>query len=269
MPLISLIRGGGDLASGAVLRLARAGIQVVVTELPQPMAVRRLVSFAQAVYDGTIEIEGIVGHLVHDIEEVYDCLAEGSVPVLVDPGCEIRFRLRPQVIIDGRMTKRPPDLSREAAPMMIGLGPGFVAGENCHAVVETMRGPFLGRVYYQGSAAPDSGLPDKVGVHQADRVLRAPASGVLRAYAQIGDHLKTGQIIADVDGKSLAAPFPGMLRGLLMEGLSVRAGEKIGDLDPRDDARLCRLVSDKALAVGGGVMESILSRSELRVLIAH
>jgi len=259
-----MIRGGGDLASGVALRLARIGMRVCITELAQPLAVRRLVSFAEAVYSGEITIEGVLGRKVSGFDEARQRMGTGMVPVLVDPAGEARHALQPLVIVDGRMTKRPPDLDLNSAPLVIGLGPGFLAGVNCHAVVETKRGPFLGRVIWEGPAEPDSGLPEMVADHQADRVLRAPADGVLSSSTQIGEVISAGQEIASVDGRQVCAAFQGVLRGLLHPGIQVRAGTKIGDLDPRADPRLARLVSDKALAIGGGVIEAILSRAELR-----
>lgn len=259
-----LIRGGGDLASGVALRLFRSGLLPVITEISHPLAVRRLVSFAEAIYRGEIRIEGVSGKRASRPDEAIQILASGCIPVLVDPEAEIRHTLRPLVIVDARMTKRPPDLGLEAARLVIGLGPGFVAGENCHAVVETNRGHRLGRVIWQGPAEADTGLPEAVGEFQKERVLRAPADGVLKTHAEIGDILEPGEEIARVDSQIVKAPFRGVLRGLLHPGLQVRAGLKIGDLDPRADPRYCTLVSDKSLAIGGGVLEAILSRADLR-----
>ncbi len=263
MGLFAVLRGGGDLASGVVLRLVRCGIQVVVTELPRPLAVRRRVAFAQAVYDRQIDIEGIPAVLA-GIDEISGLLRQGAVPVVVDPDAEVVRWLPVDVVVDGRMAKKPPEPELLDPNKLIGLGPGFTAGVDCRAVVETKRGPFLGRVYWQGTAEPDSGLPDPVWDHQSDRVLRAPADGILRTYAEICDPIPAGGRIASVDGQPVLAPFDGRLRGLLMDGLEVSKGLKIGDLDPRDDPRLCTLVSDKALAVGGGVLEAVLSMQELR-----
>jgi xanthine dehydrogenase accessory factor len=264
MTLLALFRGGGDLASGAALRLARAGIQVVITELPQPMAVRRLVSFAQAIYTGEIEIEGQRARRVEGMDAVQQVWQRGEIAVLIDPPAAISVRLRPQILVDGRMIKRPPEPEMHMAGFTVGLGPGFTAGVDCHAVIETKRGPYLGRVYYEGSAEPDSGQPETVLGHQGDRVLRAPRAGILQNAVDIGEQVELGQPVTAVDGQIIRAPFRGLLRGLLMDGLRVTPGDKIGDLDPRDDPRLIHLVSDKALAIGGGVLEAVLSRPELR-----
>ncbi len=264
MSLLVVVRGGGDLASGVVLRLHRSGIHVVVTEIPAPLAVRRRVSFAQAVFDGQIQVEEVPGVLAADRHEVIDLLEQSRVPVIVDVEARIASTLPADVVVDARMTKKPPEAYRAQPALVIGMGPGFTAGENCGAVVETKRGPFLGRVYWQGSAEADSGLPDPVWDHQADRVLRAPADGILHTRFEICAYVPEGEQIAEVDGQAVVAPFSGRLRGLLRDGMPVEKGLKIGDLDPRDDERLCLMVSDKALAVGGGVLEAVLSVEDLR-----
>jgi xanthine dehydrogenase accessory factor len=264
MELRILVRGGGDLASGVIFRCARAGWEVFVTELEQPLAVRRKVSFSQAVYDGIIEIEGLKAERADSYRQAEDIIKLGKIPVLVDPSCESRHELRPDIIIDARMTKRPPELPFPSAVFMIGLGPGFSAGVNCQAVIETIRGPFLGRVIWDGSAELNTGVPDTVGAYRDERVLRSPDDGRIFAIAQIGDQLKPGQLVALVAGKSIYSPFEGVLRGLIQDGLYVSKGMKVGDVDPRNDPRLCRLVSEKALAVGGGVLEAILSWNNLR-----
>ncbi len=264
MPLKILIRGGGDLATGVAYRLVKAGWQVLITELPQPMAVRRLVSFSQAVYDREITVEGMTARLAETAAQTTAILRAGEVAVMVDPEAKIRFDLSPQVIVDGRMTKQPPELGLQAAPLMIGLGPGFTAGVDCHAVIETMRGAFLGRVFWEGSAEPDTGQPDPVANRKSDRVLRAPCDGTIETDVRLGDILEPGQVIARVSGRAVTAGFGGLLRGLIQPGTWVQAGVKIGDIDPRLDPRLVDHISDKALAVGGGVLEAILSRPDLR-----
>jgi xanthine dehydrogenase accessory factor len=264
MSIIVLLRGGGDIASGAAIRLKRAGLQVIITELAQPMAVRRMVAFAEAVYTGGITVEEIASRRVDSPREALDALAEDTIPVLVDPLAESRKVFRPAVLVDGRMTKQPPDLGMQAASLVIGLGPGFTAGVDCHAVVETNRGHALGRVIWKGSAEVDTGVPETVRARGVERVLRSPADGVLEGCVAIGAVLEEGQCIAIVNGRPVLAPFKGVLRGLLHPGLEVRAGVKIGDVDPRMETRFSRLVSDKALAVGGGVLEAILTRPDLR-----
>lgn len=259
-----IVRGGGDLASGVILRLHRAGFFVLVVELPHPMAVRRLVSFSEAIHEGQFEIEGTQAVKVEEVDQAGQIWQEGKVPVLVDPSFHSRTTLKPQVIVDGRMIKKPPELGKEAARLVIGLGPGFTAGRDCHAVIETQRGPFMGRVIWNGSALPDTGIPERVGDQQVERVLRAPEDGKLQTFVGIGDKVNQGVLLYAVNGVSVAAPFAGVIRGLLPAGRSVVAGLKIGDLDPRGDPNLARMISDKSLAVGGGVLEAILSQADLR-----
>jgi len=260
-----IVRGGGDLASGVILRLFRAGVIPVVLELSEPFAVRRTVSFAEAVYAGETMLEEATARRVELLDEALALAKQGRVPVLVDPGCKSVDQLRLNgygevIMIDGRMIKRSPGYTLDLANLLIGLGPGFSAGQDCHAVVETQRGHFLGRVIWDGTAEPDTGLPEG----NPARVLRAPTSGIFQPEAQIGDHLEVGERVASVNGEPLFAAIRGVLRGSLHAGLRVEQGMKVGDIDPRDDPRYCHLVSDKALAIGGGVLEAILSRENMR-----
>jgi xanthine dehydrogenase accessory factor len=262
MSLVVLIRGGGDLASGVALRLHRSRMRVIISELPQPLAVRRSVSFAEAIYTGNISVEGIVARRVNnpaDTQLATRILAEGRIPVLIDPDGDAIGHFRPSVVVDARMLKH--NLKRDPRPikLLIGLGPGFMAGVNCDAAVETNRGISMGRVIWKGSAEANTFVPEALAGHCASRVLRAPADGVVVAHAKIGDHLEPGQLAAEVAGQPVKAAFKGVLRGLIHPGLSVKKNDKIGDLDPRDDPRACCQVSDKSLAVGGGVLEAILS----------
>jgi len=255
--------GRRDLASGVALRLHRVGLNVVMTELAQPLAVRRTVSFAEAVYEGTTVVEGVTARRIKDpsdLMSILNSLSVGKIPILVDPDGSAAQQLHPLVIVDARMMKQPPEPMRHAALLYIGLGPGFTAPLNCHAVVETARGHSMGRVIWNGAARPDSMQPDG----DSRRVLRAPADGPLESTVKIGQHLEPGETIGSIAGIGIAAPFTGTLRGLLRSGLHARRGMKIGDIDGRDDPSLCALVSDKALAVGGGVLEAMLGRSEVR-----
>lgn len=254
-----LLRGGGDLASGVALRLHRVGYHVLITELSQPLAVRRLVSFSDAVYSGHTQVEEVVAVRVEDADGVNSTLNDRKIPVLVDPDAGALDWFTPHVLIDARMLKQPPELAHPAARLSIGLGPGFNAGENCHAVIETKRGPFLGRVIWKGGAEPDSGLPERVSSYTGERVLRSPTEGEFRAFAPIGVHVDSGDLIGQVGSFEIKAPFAGVIRGLVHDGLSVTTGMKLGDIDPRDDPLISRLVSDKSLAVAGGVLEAILS----------
>ena len=268
---VVLIRGGGDLASGVALRLYRSGMQVVITELDQPLVIRRLVSFAEAIYQGETRVEGVTACKVDSISDIQRAWDKRVIPVLVDPECSIINQLetnRPpwliSVMVDARMTKQPPDLGMDSAPLVVGLGPGFIAGENCHAVIETNRGHFLGRVIWNGSASANTGVPGGFGSEYQDRVLRSPADGLFQPEREICDRLNQGDKIAEVDGESIYAPFKGVLRGILYPGLFVLQGFKIGDIDQRDDPRYCTTVSDKSLAVAGGVLEAILAYKHQR-----
>jgi xanthine dehydrogenase accessory factor len=262
-PLV-VIRGAGDLASGIALRLHRAGFPVLMTEVAAPLAVRRTVSFAQAVFDGVCRVEEVTGRRCA-IADAAAVTAAGEVAVIVDPAGETLHQLRPPVVVDAIMAKRNLGTRRADAPLVIALGPGFTAGADCHAVIETERGHNLGRVIWQGSAAPNTGEPGELpGVgRRGSRVLRAPVAGHVIGRCAIGDRVAQGAAVAIVqDGQggvqSVVAPFAGVLRGLIHPHVAVTAGMKIGDLDPRADVAYCFTVSDKSLAIGGGVLEAIL-----------
>ncbi len=267
-PPLVLLRGGGDLATGVAARLWRSGFLVLITEIERPLAVRRLVSLAEAVYAGNVEIEDLRAKWVADAAEALQTLERGVIPVMVDPQAAVRDELALSALVDGRMRKAPSELGLGAAPFIIGLGPGFRVGSDCHAVIETHRGHRLGRVIWSGSASPDTGIPESVGGFHLERVLRAPADGVLNDVAPLGKVYEQGEVLARVDGAPLHAPFRGALRGLLHEGMTVSQGLKVGDLDPRAEVAFCFEISDKALAIGGGVLEALLSRSEIRRRLA-
>jgi xanthine dehydrogenase accessory factor len=267
MTAVIVIRGGGDLASGVALRLRRVGLNVVVIELPQPLAVRRAVSFAEAVYEGQITVEGVTARLT-SADQYQVAMEAGEIPVVVDPDASILqnpLLISPRftVVVDGRMLKRAPEPLPIKPLLHIGLGPGFIAGENCDAVIETQRGHTMGRVIWKGSTNADSSQPEG----DPRRVLRAPCDGVLKSEAKIGGHFDSGQPIAAINDEVITAPFAGVLRGLLRPGLNVSKGLKIGDLDARDDPRLCELVSDKSLAVGGAVLEALFARPEVKEIL--
>jgi len=261
---IVLLLGGGDLATGVAARLWRSGFWLVVTEIAQPLAVRRLVSLAEAVYEGEAAVEELRGRRAEDLQAARSILNQGAIPVLVDPTAEIWHELEPSAIVDARMIKSGPYLPLDSAEMTLGLGPGFEAGVHVHAVIETNRGHRLGRVFWEGSAQPDTGVPESVKGQDYERVLRAPIDGVFEPLAELGSLVTEGTRIAEVAGSPLIAAFDGALRGLLHGGIEIEAGSKVGDLDPRRDLSLCSLISDKALAVGGGVLEALLTSPSLR-----
>lgn len=252
------IRGAGDIASGIALRLHRAGMQVVMTDLPAPTAIRRTVCFSQAILLGEMTVEDVTARRADSVEEAESLLRRGLIPVLADPDCACRAQLRPDALVDAILAKRNLGTKIDDAPVVVGIGPGFTAGEDCHAVVETMRGHYLGRVIREGSAIPNTGIPGLIGGFAGERVLRAPADGVFHQLLDIGAQVKMGDIAATVDGLPMVCTLDGVLRGILAEGTPVHKGMKAGDIDPRCAVEHCYCASDKALAVGGGVLEALL-----------
>lgn len=258
MKMRAVIRGAGDLASGIALRLHRAGMEVVLLEQPRPTAVRWTVSFSTAVLAGEARVENAVGRLARDPEQAAAILSTGELPVLIDPEGAWIPRLRPDVLVDAILAKRNLGTKMTDAPVVIGVGPGFTAGVDCHAVVETQRGHDLGRVLLRGSAAPNTGIPGNIGGYTVERVLRAPCQGSFQPVCRIGDLVEAGQIVAMVGETPVRAEISGILRGLLPEGTPVTAEMKSGDVDPRCRRENCFTVSDKARAIGGGVLEAAL-----------
>ncbi|MCS7285579.1 MAG: selenium-dependent molybdenum cofactor biosynthesis protein YqeB [Anaerolineae bacterium] len=264
MPLKVLIKGAGDLATGVAYRLHRAGMLIAMTEIPCPTAIRRAVAFAQAVYSGVHVVEGITARRVESLEEIFKAWERGEIPVIVDPETCIRESLKPHVLVDAIMAKRNTGTSINDAPIVIALGPGFTAGADCHAVIETNRGHYLGRVILKGQAQPNTGIPGEVGGETERRVLRAPADGTFRPLKEIGDFVEEGETVAEVNGVAIKARIKGVLRGILYPGLKVRQGMKVGDVDPRGVRDYCFTISDKSLSVAGGVLEAILYLKSLR-----
>ena len=256
-----LIRGAGDIATGIALRLYRARMQVIMTDLPKPTAIRRTVCFSQAIVYGETTVESVRAVYAADVPAAEEIAAQGNIPVLADPDCACRTALRPDALVDAILAKRNLGTRRTDAPVVIGVGPGFTAGVDCHAVVETMRGHTLGRVIYTGSALPNTNIPGLIGGFAGERVLRAPADGEFRSARQIGDLVKAGDVAGYVAGEPMVCTIGGVLRGLIADGVLVHKGMKSGDVDPRGDVDNCYTASDKALAVGGGVLEALLHMS--------
>ncbi|MDR2477029.1 MAG: EF2563 family selenium-dependent molybdenum hydroxylase system protein [Treponema sp.] len=260
--MLTVIKGAGDLASGIALRLHHAGFDIVMTEIPVPLAVRRTVSFSQAVYDGRTQVEDIAAVLVRNNNEIQRALAQRQIAVLVDPAAAIVERIRPAALVDGIMAKRNTGTAINDAPVVIGIGPGFTAGIDCHAVIETKRGHTLGRVIVDGIALPNTGVPGEIGGFTVERLLRADADGIFESLVEIGDRVQKGDTVAQVhaDGRTcpIHAETGGIVRGLLPCGVHVTKGMKAGDIDPRCERSHCYTVSDKALAIGGGVLEALL-----------
>jgi xanthine dehydrogenase accessory factor len=255
---IIVMRGGGDLATGVAHRLHRSGFKVLVLEVPQPLVVRRTVSFAQAVIDGQTTVEEVKAVKANNKEEIAAAWKKGAVPVYIDPAGDIINELKPYAVVDATLAKRDTGMRMDMAPLTIALGPGFEAGKQVHVVIETMRGHNLGRLIFKGSALPDTGIPDPVQGHGAERVLRAPCNGSIRHVVDIGAAVKKDDVICRVNGQPVTAAFDGVVRGLIMNGREVPQGLKIGDVDPRPVREHCFTISDKARALGGSVLEAIL-----------
>ena len=247
------------MGSGVAWRLARIGFDVTITEIARPAAIRRWVCFAEAIYDGERTIEDIGAVRVETPEGADAVLCRRAIPVLVLPEPDRLPELNPDVIVDATLRKRDVDRLRGLAARTVGCGPGFTAGVHVDCVIETNRGPNLGRCLWTGSAEPDTGVPGQLGGETVRRVLRAPRSGQMEAIRSIGERVRAGDVIARVGDADVAAPLDGVVRGLIRPGIPVTAGQKIGDVDPRGDVELCRRISDKALAIAGGVLEAILS----------
>jgi xanthine dehydrogenase accessory factor len=260
-----LVRGGGEMASAAARLLFRCGFPVAVLETAEPLAVRRRVSFAEAVVAGRATVEDVEGRRIEPADVVAALDRGAFVPVLVDAEAECRTLLGPGVLVDARMAKRNLGTERSQAPLVIGLGPGFVAGEDVHAVVETQRGPDLGRVIWTGSAERDSATPSPVLGWSAERVFRAPRSGRFRGACAIGDVVAAGDRVGEVDGAPVVSAIGGIVRGLLADGVFIEAGVKVGDVDPRGPAVSTDRVSDKGRAVAAGVLEAILAAHKGRL----
>ena len=256
--MLTVIRGAGDLATGIALRLWRSGISVVLTDLERPTAIRRTVCFSQAIVYGTYTVEDVTAQKADTPAAALELLHRGVVPVLADPKGDCIAVLKPDAVVDAILAKRNLGTKITDAPVVIGVGPGFTAQVDCHAVVETMRGHTLGRVFYAGSALPNTGIPGLIGGFAGERVLRAPADGVFHQLLDIGAQVKQGDVAATVNGVPMHCTLDGVLRGILAEGTPVFRGMKSGDVDPRCQVENCYTASDKALAVGGGVLEALL-----------
>lgn len=259
--MLVYMRGAGDLATGIALRLHRAGFEVVCADIAEPTCIRRTVAFSEAIRLGETRVEGARARLARDAREARAIASSGDIAVVVDPAAEMASELGPDAVVDAILAKKNLGTTIGMAPVVIGVGPGFTAGVDCHAAVETKRGHYLGRALYEGRPIANTGVPGIIAGHGAERVLRAPADGVFEPLAAIGDEVRAGDVVAYVGGVPMPATIDGVLRGLLAPGIRVARGMKSGDIDPRGDASFCDTVSDKASAVGGGVLEAILRLS--------
>ena len=258
-----IVRGGGDLATGTIYKLHQCGFPVLVLETANPSAIRRNVAFSEAVYQGTQTVEGLTCTLASSAAEAEEWLKRGKLTMLADPAGTAIDYFTPLAVVDAILAKKNLGTCRDMAPITVALGPGFTAGVDVDAVVETKRGHNLGKVLYSGSAAPNTGIPGIIGGYGKERVIHSPAAGILRNVAKITDTVEKGQVIAYVEtenGKiSVYATLTGLLRGLIRDGYPVSQGFKIADIDPRlDEYSNCFTISDKARCIAGGVLEAVL-----------
>jgi xanthine dehydrogenase accessory factor len=260
-----LIRGAGEQATGVAYRLHKSGFRVCMTEIAEPQAVRRTVSFCEAVYDGVKTVEEVTAVRITKPADISAEWEKKNIPLIIDPGNEVRTLLKPHVIVDAVLTKRNIGTEISDAPLVLGLGPGFIASLDVHVVIETNRGHDLGRLIFRGQAEPNTGVPGVIGGYGIERVLRTPRSGVFYIMKDIGDSVKAGDVVANVEGMPIQARIDGVIRGLLRDGIVVPEDFKAGDIDPRGNRDACFTISDKARALGGAVLEAILSQLPARI----
>lgn len=274
-----VVRGAGDLATGTIHRLKKAGFRLLVLEAEHPAAIRRQVALSEAVYAGSARVEDVEAVrmdvdlaekknrkelLEQEMERIWK---KDGVPVLVDPAGVSIAALRPAVVVDAILAKKNLGTTKEMAPLVIALGPGFTAGEDVDVVIETKRGHNLGRVIRSGSAVPNTGIPGIIGGYGKERVMHAQAEGILRNAASIGDIVEARAVIAEIETENGTVPveasLSGLLRGLIRDGYPVTKGFKIADIDPRkEELQNCFTISDKARCIAGSVLEVICGELE-------
>lgn len=254
-----LIKGAGDLATGIGCRLHRCGFELVMTDIAVPTTVRRTVAFSRAVYEEEAKVEDITGVLCHSLEEIHEAIARDQVAVVVDEECKIRETWKPDVVVDAIIAKKNLGTRITDADVVVGVGPGFTAGLDCHVVVETKRGHNLGRCIWEGSAFPNTGVPGMIGGYDKERIIRATDDGMFKGQVMIGDLVEKGDLVGYSGNAPIYAQVGGVVRGLLQDGVAVTKGMKSGDVDPRGNIENCYTISDKAASIGGGVLEAILS----------
>ncbi len=259
-----LVKGAGDLATGIASRLYHAGHQIIMTEIQVPLTVRRTVALSRAVYEQEAVVEDMKGILVSSMEEAENVLNDGNIAVVIDPEAEIKDTYQPDVIVDAILAKKNLGTKITDAPFVIGVGPGFTAGEDCNCVIETKRGHTLGRVIWEGSAIANTGIPGNIGGYTIERLIRASADGMMEPKAAIGDLVEKGQMVAVTGGKPVYAQMRGIVRGMLQSDVKVTEGLKIGDIDARCEKEHCQTISDKARAIGGGVLEAIAGFEKMK-----
>lgn len=253
-----LIKGAGDLATGVAHRLKKCGFNIVMTEISEPTTVRRTVAFSQAVYDKEVEVEGIKAVCASNKEDINRIIEDGKIPIILDEEARLVNEINPEIIIDAIIAKKNLGTNIDDAKIVIALGPGFTAGVDCHCVVETKRGHYLGKAIYSGSAIPNTGIPGDIGGYTEERIIRSTNEGKILPVSKIGDYVEKGDIVAYVNETPIFAKLNGIVRGMLQKDVNVFKGMKSGDIDPRCEKNHCFTISDKARSIGGGVLEAIL-----------
>ncbi|MDR7855356.1 selenium-dependent molybdenum cofactor biosynthesis protein YqeB [Tissierella sp.] len=252
-----VIRGGGDLATGIGHRLFKAGYKIIILEIEKPLAIRRAVSFSEAIYIGEITVEGVKAVFAKNLQEIKETINNNTIPVYIDETGSIISEIKPLAVIDAIIAKRNLGTNRNMSPITIGVGPGFEAGVDVDLVVESKRGHYLGKVIYEGQAAENTGIPGETMGYAEERIIRSPKGGMVKPFFNIGDRVEAGEIVCNVGDIAVEARISGILRGLIREGIYVPEKAKIGDIDPRGIKDYTFTISDKARAIGGGVLEAI------------
>ncbi len=259
MENLIIVRGGGDIATGTIHKLHRCGFQVIILEIAKPSAIRRKVSFSEAMYDKEAVVEDVTCKKAGGIQEIHQILAEGKIPMVEDEHCNILKYFHPFALVDGILAKKNMGTNKAMAPITVALGPGFEAGVDVDAVIETQRGHDLGRILLTGFAAKNTGVPGIIGGYGRERVIHSPASGTIKNLSHISDTVTKGQAIAVIGETKVEATIDGILRGIIKDGYPVKEGLKIADIDPRvEEKKNCFTISDKARCIGGSVLEAIL-----------
>lgn len=256
---IVAVRGGGDLATGVIQKLVHAGFKVVILETAKPLAIRRTVALCTAIFQGEHQVEDLNATLVSTLPECHEVWSNKQIPIMIDEQAELVTELKPTILVDAILAKKNIGTNKNMAPITIALGPGFCAPEDVNVVIETMRGHQLGRLYFQGEAIPNTGIPGEIGGKSSERVIHSPASGKVKHVKKIGDVVKRGEVLFYIDQVAVHSPLDGVLRGLISEKVYCQKGLKCGDVDPRSiDQVDCYTISDKARALGGAVLEAVL-----------
>lgn len=254
---IVIIRGGGDIATGIAHRLFKAGFNVLISEIENPTAIRRKVSFCEAVYSGQAEVEGVKA-ILSQKEDIKKIIESKNIPLVIDKNCHIAYSLRALALVDSILAKKNLGTKMDMAPITIGVGPGFSAKVDVDLVVETNRGHFLGKVIEEGEAIKNTGIPGNIRGYTSGRLIRASGDGSIKNLARIGDIVKKDDLISLIGDCEVRAKIDGVIRGLIKEGSRVKKGMKIGDIDPRGLVEYTYTISDKARSIGGGVLEAIM-----------